>query len=249
MTGRVYKIGGKCIEILSAFDEIHSLCKDYLTEASADFTVKTEVSDIAFERKKSADDDRKEGRKVREFSDSYLETLAVYRKIADRLAESDTILFHGSCIAVDGYGYLFTAKSGTGKSTHTRLWREMLGERAVMVNDDKPLIRISESVAEVFGTPWDGKHRLSTNISVPLKGICILERSAENSIVRISKQEAFPMLLQQTHRIQSADGMMKIMALLDRLGRVVPLYRLKCNMELKAAEMAFSEMKGNKNET
>ena len=109
-------------------------------------------------------------------NDEYLETLAVYRKIAEKMIDYDTILFHGSVIAVDGIGYLFTAKSGTGKSTHTRLWRELFGERAVMVNDDKPLIKVSENGIIVYGTPWDGKHRLSTNTFVPLKGICFMSK-------------------------------------------------------------------------
>ena len=84
--------------------------------------------------------------------DDYLETLAVCRKIAERMPEYDTFLFHGSCIAVDGVGYLFTAKSGTGKSTHTRLWRELLDNRATMVNDDKPLIRIADDGLVIYGT-------------------------------------------------------------------------------------------------
>ena len=107
--------------------------------------------------------------------DDYLETLAVCRKIAERMPEHNTFLFYGSCIAVDGAGYVFTAKSGTGKSTHTRLWRELLDNRATMVNDDKPLIRIADDDAIIYGTPWDGKHPLSHNIAVPLKAICILE--------------------------------------------------------------------------
>ena len=107
--------------------------------------------------------------------DDYLETLAVCRRIAERMPEHDTFLFYGSCIAVDGAGYVFTAKSGTGKSTHTRLWREMLGVRAVMVNDDKPLIRIADDGSVIYDPPWDCNHHLSHNIAVPLKAICILE--------------------------------------------------------------------------
>ena len=106
------------------------------TESPVYFTIVTTQSDIDFEREKSAREDTKEGIPIRHFSDAYLETLAVYRKIADHLLSCDTLLFHGSVIAVDGEGYLFTAKSGTGKSTHTRLWREYFGERAVMVNDE-----------------------------------------------------------------------------------------------------------------
>ena len=111
-----------------------------------------------------------------------METLAVYRKIADQMLSYDTLLFHGSVVAVDETGYLFTAKSGTGKSPHARLWREYLGERAVMVNDDKPLLQITKNGVIAYGTPWDGKHHLSSNIAVPLKAICILTRASENHI-------------------------------------------------------------------
>lgn len=127
-----------------------------------------------------------------EYTDAYLETLAVYRKIAEWMPMYNTLLFHGSVIAVDGKAYLFTAKSGTGKSTHTRLWREYFGERAVMINDDKPLLRITQEGVFAYGTPWDGKHRLSTNISAPLAGICILRRGNDNSIRMITGTRSLP---------------------------------------------------------
>ncbi len=240
----VYELGGKAVEIKSVYDEIHAMCREYLTEKAADFTVETSLPDIDYEREKSASEDRKEGIPVRNFSDSYLETLAVYRKIADRMTEYDTILFHGSCVAVDGEGYLFTAKSGTGKSTHTRMWIERFGERAVMVNDDKPLIGITDKGAVVYGTPWDGKHHLSTNISVPLKAICILERGAENHIEAVGKNEAYPLLLQQTHRPQDTEKLIKTLELTDKMGSVVKLYRLWCNTEKEAALISYNGMKG-----
>ena len=167
----------------------------------------------------------KEGIPIRHFSDAYLETLAVYRKIADYLLSCDTLLFHGSVIAVDGEGYLFTAKSGTGKSTHTRLWREYFGERAVMVNDDKPLLHITDSGVTAYGTPWDGKHRLSSNIAVPLKGICILTRDIKNHIEQADPHAAYPMIVQQTNRPLTADGMKQTLSLIDRMLNVVPVYR------------------------
>ena len=169
-------------------------------------------------------------------------TLAVYRKIADYLLSCDTLLFHGSVIAVDGEGYLFTAKSGTGKSTHTRLWREYFGERAVMVNDDKPLLHITDSGVTAYGTPWDGKHRLSTNIAVPLKGICILTRDTTNHIKQAESHAAYPMIVQQTNRSLSADGMKQTLSLIDRMLTVVPVYRLGCNMNIEAARGAYEGM-------
>ena len=76
----------------------------------------------------------------------------------------------------------------------------MLGERAVVVNDDKPLIQISDNGPQIFGTPWNGKHRLSTNICVPLKAVCLLERSETNWIRTVSTEEIYPMIIQQVYR-------------------------------------------------
>ncbi|MBR2735893.1 MAG: hypothetical protein IKD86_01125 [Firmicutes bacterium] len=246
MTGQ-YEIAGLRIRVDSLYDEVHTLCRDYQADGDAiDFTVKTVQSDIDFERDKSDRRDELEGNSAPPFRDGYLETLAVYRQIAEKAPFYDRILFHGSAVAVDGEAYLFTAKSGTGKSTHTRFWRELFGERAVMVNDDKPLILAGEQGCVISGTPWDGKHRLSSRITVPLKAVCILERAAENRIRPVTAGEAYPMLLQQVYRPQNADAMRRTLKLIDRLVSSVSLWRLGCNMSLDAAQTAFDAMKGKK---
>ena len=259
LAGQYFTIGPVC-------DYIREYCKDYIVadvtgqsgiaDGDTEYTssgvgdittesvtrIRITQSDIDFEREKSAREDIKEGIPIRRFSDAYLETLAVYRKIADCLLSCDTLLFHGSVIAVDGEGYLFTAKSGTGKSTHTRLWREYFGERAVMGNDDKPLLHITDSGVTAYGTPWDGKHRLSTNIAVPLKGICILTRNAKNHIEPVEPHAVYPLIVQQTNRSLSADGMKHTLSLIDRMLHVVPVYRLGCNMDIEAARVAYEGM-------
>ena len=239
---RTYQIAGKVIEITSLHKSVHRYCKDYAVSGKADFCVKTCESDIEYERERSAKNDIAEGREISEWSDSYLEELAVYRKIAEKMPEYDTFLMHGSAIAVDGSAYLFTAKSGTGKSTHTRLWREFLGERALMVNDDKPLINISESGVTIYGTPYNGKHRIGNNISMPLKSICILERASENFIEKIDKSQAYKMLLQQVYRPRDVFALKKTISLIDEMCEKVTFYRLSCNMDISAAELAFNTM-------
>ena len=239
----LYKVAEHTVSILSLHKRVHIMCRDYwVSEGTPEIVISTSQEDIDAERKKSEEEDRLEGIPVRHFTDAYLETLAVYRKLADAMLSFDTVLFHGSCISVDGEGYLFTAKSGTGKSTHTRLWREAFGSRAVMVNDDKPLLRIRESGVTAFGTPWDGKHRLSSNISVPLKAICILERGEQNEIERVNLVEAYPMLLQQVNKPGETPKMLKTLQLLESLNETVGLYRLRCNMEPEAARIAFEGM-------
>ena len=242
MITRKYKIADKVVEVTSIYAEVHEYCTDYLTDEPADYSITTTQVDIDFEREKSAREDEIEGIPTRHFSDSYLEELAVYRKIAEQMISYDTILFHGSVVAVDDVGYLFTAKSGTGKSTHTRLWREYFGERAVMVNDDKPLLKITDSGVIAYGTPYNGKHRLGTNTSVPLKAICILTRSADNHIKPISFEQAYNMLLQQVYRPADMLKMAKTLELVDRLADSVKLYKLGCNMDISAAQVAFEGM-------
>ena len=265
------RLAGQYFTICPVCDYIREYCKDYIVaddavhgigdsatgretgnvtecatngalETPSRVHIATKQSDIDFEREKSAREDTKEGIPIRQFSDAYLETLAVYRKIADHLLFCDTLLFHGSVIAVDGEGYLFTAKSGTGKSTHTRLWREYFGEHAVMVNDDKPLLHITDSGVTAYGTPWDGKHRLSTNIAVPLKGICILTRDITNHIEPVEPHAVYPLIVQQTNRSLSADGMKQTLSLIDRMLNAVPVYRLGCNMDIEAARVAYEGM-------
>ncbi len=231
------------VAVDALYASTRDFCREYLTEEESDVAVAVSRADIAFEREKSAREDEIGGVPIRQFSDGYLETLAVYRKIAASLLPYDTFLFHGSAIAVDGEGYLFTAKSGTGKSTHARLWREAFGARAVMVNDDKPLIKISGENAIVYGTPWNGKHRLGSNLSVPLKAVCILERAEKNRIVPVSCKEALPMLIQQSYRPSEPEQLLKTLSLSERLGRCVKLYRMGCNMEPSAARIAYDGMK------
>lgn len=235
------------ILVNALFDSTKLFCRAYLCgDNETDITVTITPEDIEYEKQKSAEEDAAMGIPMRPFKDEYLETLAVYRKICDRMPERDTFLFHCSAVAVDDKAYLFTAPSGTGKSTHTRLWQEVFGDRAVMINDDKPLLRVTSDSVLVYGTPWDGKHRLSTNTVAPVAGICLLDRGEENGIERIAKEEAFPRLLQQTYRPQSPVALMKTMELLDSVTSNVPLYKLQCNMEPEAARVAFDGMSGQR---
>ena len=111
-----------------------------------------------------------------------------------------------------------------------------------MVNDDKPLIRVTNRESIVYGTPYNGKHRLGNNISVPIRAICILDRDSENHIEPISKEEAFTVLLQQTHIPNDRSSVIRCMMLLKQLINSVKLYHLGCNMELEAASVSYFGM-------
>ncbi len=242
MTG-IYKLAGLIISISSLYKEVHIMCAAYRADpedGAPVFEVSTAKADVEREREKQAREDAFEGLPVQEYSDEYLETLAVYRKIAEKLPFFNCFLFHGSVVAVNGKGYLFTAKSGTGKSTHTRLWRELLGEAAFMINDDKPFLCVKEGETLVYGTPWDGKHHLSRNASVPLKAVCLLQRSEENWIREITKTEALPMLLQQAYRPADPMSLSLTLQLIDSLSN--KFYSLGCNTDISAAQLAWQTM-------
>ena len=233
------KVGVSCL-----FDSTWEYCREYLCSGEPEFSVTLDGQDCDLEREKSAREDALEGIPVRSFSDEYLETLALLRKVTEKLFDHDTILFHGSVIAVDDKAYLFTAKSGTGKSTHTRLWRQELGDRAVMVNDDKPFLKVTEKGIYACGSPWKGKHGLGADIQVPLKAICILERGEENHIRRIHPKDAVAMLLQQSSRPSDMGKIDKYLDLIDAIAHRVEFYRLQCNMDQEAARVAFEVMSG-----
>lgn len=238
----VYKFANHCICIESVYEQVQLLCADYRSSDPAEATITISTADIEFERKAALAEQVKEGFPVTEFAPSYLETTAVYRQLANLMLQWDVLLFHGSAVAVDDKCYLFTAKSGTGKSTHTRLWSETFGDRAYMVNDDKPLLYISKKGVHLFGTPWDGKHHLSRNTSCPLQALCFLVRGEENHIEKVNPSDMVKRLLAQSFIPKDFQLRLKSLALLDRLCKQVPFYELHCNMDPQAAVVAYRAM-------
>ena len=212
-------------------------CNDYHTDGPVDFCVTIMPEDILDEFKWQ--EEQNDGNR----SDAYIESLALYRKICTQLALRNTVLIHGSSLMKDGNAFLFCAPSGTGKSTHTRLWREVYGSDVVMINDDKPLVRLSKDGAPmIYGTPWNGKHHIGTPISAPLRNICFLERSENNSIYPVNKTDAFQRLLQFTFRPDSPLEMSSVLGTIDQTVQFADFWQLKCNMDPQAAVISFEGM-------
>lgn len=234
------RLAGQLIEIKPLYEGVKKLCRDYLSEeTAADFSVVITPADIEAEREYAAESALREGQPSSVHSDIYLETLAVYRKIADAMLERDILLFHGSAVVRDGEVYLFAARSGTGKTTHSRLWLREFPD-AYILNGDKPLLRIGSEGVSVCGTPWMGKEGYGCNEQLPLKAICILERGEENKIERISFGEALGALLTQSY-VRKKGSMIDTITLLAKV-RNVAFYRLHCNMEAEAAWVSYRGM-------
>lgn len=225
-------LADRVVEIKTLYTNTYNMCDGYLSDRMPDFSVSISETDITFEKQ--------EAKKQRGPSnEDYLETLAVYRKISDSILDYDTFLMHGAVVAHDNHAYLFTAKSGTGKTTHIRKWLDNLPD-AYVVNGDKPLIRITGMEAIACGTPWCGKEKLGTNKMVQLKSIVFMERGEDNEIHEITFGHAFTALLQQTYMPTDAQKMRKTLALLAKLQGKVKFYKYVFNnMKDDAFEVSY----------
>ncbi|MBR6705875.1 MAG: hypothetical protein IKI84_04255 [Clostridia bacterium] len=237
------EMAGAPVAVRCRFHENQEFFHDYFTEKEPLFTIEPTEADL---RQMQADFDRMdemEGISKHRRTESFLENNAIHSLLAERLVEQNVLLMHGSALCMDGDAYIFTAKSGMGKSTHARLWREVFGDRVWMINDDKPMVKISESGVMVYGTPWDGKHHLSRNASAPLKAIVNLTRDESNHIAPMSRADAFPVLIKQCFGSRNPVAMARVVELEKRLLNAVDFYALGCNMEKDAAKVAWEGMR------
>lgn len=166
-----------------------------------------------------------------------------YQTLVDRY---NGMMLHSSAVVVDDKAYLFTAPSGTGKSTHTNFWLELFGDRAYILNDDKPAVRILDDGIYAFGTPWSGKHDISVNNKVKLQGICILKRADENKISLVNSSEAVIRLVQSTFFNIDKELVAKLLKIIEKIVLDVPVWELSCKPEIEAAKISYEAMSGEK---
>lgn len=160
-----------------------------------------------------------------------------------QLIKFDGMMLHSSAVVMDGYAYLFSAPCGTGKSTHTSLWRKTFGEdRVLMLNDDKPALRLENGRWYAYGTPWSGKTAQNINMRVPLGGICVLTRGETNEIAPFGGTRAALALMEQTARPGMVEGRGSMLELIDKLLTMVPVWKLQCTPTEEAARVSQKAM-------
>lgn len=159
----------------------------------------------------------------------------------NELLKHDGMMLHSSCVEKDGYAYLFSAKSGTGKSTHTHLWLKNL-EGTRIINDDKPALVLKNGKWYACGTPFSGKTDENVDVKVPIRALVFLHRSEKNEVKRMPVVQAIGMLLSQTIRPNSKELAEKMLELADKLLTEVPVFSLGCNMDDDAAIVAYNEI-------
>ena len=177
-----------------------------------------------------------------ELTDELIEYVFLGSEYYTALVHFGGMMLHSSCVVYEGKAYLFSAPSGTGKSTHTQLWLKQF-PGAYILNDDKPAIRIRHDGIYAYGTPFSGKTDLNVNTGVQIGGICVLERGETNHIERVSTDDALFAVLNQTVRPSKEEEMDKLLRTVEKVIENVPVYRLKCNMDPEAAEVSYNGMK------
>lgn len=228
----VYRIADLNIKIENKHNHLDVLCKDYLSDdqTSYDFVVYPNEAD--YEKDKLA---------VPNATDGYLEALSIYRGIAGKLLDFDGFVLHASVIEKDGKAFAFSAKSGTGKTTHSRMWLKAFPD-ARIINGDKPLVRFYDGNFYAYGTPWCGKENYNINAKAKLSAICFIERAETNSVTPISKTEAVKRLYSQLLIPQTADNINKLFDMVEKLVESVPSYVINCNISEEAAIVAYNGM-------
>lgn len=227
------------IRIDNRLEYLKAFCREYCVHrGQADISIQIDVKAIDAERRAAGNED---------YTDGYLETLAVYRMIGERLPLFDAFIFHAAVIEIDGLAYAFAAKSGTGKSTHIRHWKTLFGDRVTVVNGDKPIFRYIDGVLHACGTPWAGKEGWQSNACVPLAGVCFLERGQSDNISPLHPAQALALSLSQIYLPSERAAAEKTLSLLDRMLREIPLWRLQCTDSTHAAQVAYDDMLQKKN--
>ena len=222
------KIADLPIGIDNRYGYIASLAKDYLADEEPIFTVSVTDDEREKEREQSGEN----------FGDGYLESIVAYRKIAELLPRYDAFVFHGAVLNYNGLAYAFTAKSGTGKTTHTRLWLSEFGSRVHYLNGDKPIIRFIDGTPYACGTPWRGKEGYGVNERAPLRGIVLLGRAEENTAKIIDPALGVLRLVTQIYLPKDTESAKLTMKLADRVLKTVNFIQLGCNMDPEAAHVA-----------
>lgn len=219
------------IKINNKYKYLEKLCEKYIIDSQAyDFEISVSLEEIEEEKSKAEEN----------YSNGYLESICCYRKISLSILDFNAFLVHACTIKIDNYAYLLLARSGTGKTTHSKLLKEYLGDKMTYINGDKPIIRIIDGTPFAFGTPWNGKERYGENTYAPVKALVFIERALDNSICEISSETLLSKILNQILIPDTKDGVTLTFSLVDILLKSSKQYLLKCNMDISAAICSYN---------
>ncbi len=231
----IYEIAGLRIQLNNRCQYTENFCKEYLSEdqiSSCDVQASVSLENFKEEKKQSPN-----------FSDGYIENICLYREICLQMPQYNRLLLHASILDYQGAGYAFLGKSGTGKSTHTRLWLQHVADTYV-VNGDKPILQEKEEYFIAYGTPWQGKEGWGCKKQTALRGLCFLEQAKQNSIRKLTAGETASRLFTQILLPSKEEDAIKTLELVDNLIKKTPAYLLSCDISEEAVKTSFEALTG-----
>lgn len=236
---KIYRIAEMNIAVKAKYEDTYRYMQDFLTD-SQDYELYIEPTDemIRYEAELGEEIHGDAG------SPYICEAVAILRVICDYIIDKGGFFLHCSCLKYKDEAIIFTAPSGTGKSTHSALWRRHFGDDVVMINDDKPLVREKDGRFYIYGTPWNGKHSIGNNTSAPIRSVVFLSQAPENKAEPISPIDAMALLLQQTVLPSNKAELSKLLDMLGRLVENIPMYRLGCTISDEAVTTIYQEIYG-----
>lgn len=231
----IYEIAGLRVRLENKYPYTEKFCQRYLSldqESEADIVASITDEDFLEEQKVSPN-----------FSNGYIENICLYRSLCLQIPGLDRLLLHASVLDFNGNGYAFLGRSGTGKSTHTRLWLQYV-QNVFVVNGDKPILQQTKEHFIAYGTPWQGKEGWGTKTQTPLRGLCFLEQAKTNSIKKLTPSETAARLFLQVLIPHEETAAVKTLELVDNLIFKTPAYLLSCDISQEAVKTSFEALTG-----
>lgn len=227
--------------IIAGIKTEYNVCGNLLRERSEKYRADFDDSETQIKFKIKEEYINKKKEDIPYLSWDEHEYMATCSAFYSELLRFGGMMLHSSCVEKDGFAYLFSARSGTGKSTHTHLWLENL-ENTRIINDDKPALLRENGTWYACGTPFSGKTDENLDVKIPVRAIVFLFRGKDNKVKRLDKSMAAPLVIEQTINPVDKSLAVNMLDSLDLLLREVPVFTLHCNMEKDAATTAYNEI-------
>ena len=232
------RMANECFQVYPVTKTLKEFCSDYLDEGNEHCReIELTEADIEYEMKAS--------KRIHGWAAGgrqSAERTALCRKATNLLSQNQVILLHASAVTVSGRAYLFTAPSGTGKSTYAQMWCEHFGQEAQIINDDKPFIRREQQEFIVYGSPFSGRRNRNSNIAVPLQGIACLCRGDHTYDKPMDEDEKWEFLMSQVHRSQEPGELVRTMETLKLLIRKVPVIKMFFTRNPESVQISYDIM-------
>ena len=229
-----YKIADLIVEYTAKYDELKRLSEQFIYNGERETDITLSVTDKQLDNMLS--------RSAKGTTIGGIENFAISSEFNREAIKYGVMLVHSSALIYNNEAYLFSADSGVGKSTHTKLWLKAFGDKVHIMNDDKPVVRLYDDHAQAYGTPFDGGSGIALNESYPLKAIIFVERGEENSVRIPDNKEIIQKLYFQTARMVDRKTAEKMLLNIEKLLSLTKFYVLTCNMDISAAYTAYNSI-------